>query len=609
MSRLPIPGGDVGKWGEILNNFLRVSLNSDGTLKKSADIEQAKADAIAALGGLNDKVDKVSGKGLSTEDYSTVDKNKLAGIADGAEVNVNADWSAGSGDAQILNKPSLATVATSGSYTDLSNKPTIPAAQINSDWSSVSGVSQILNKPTIPTKTSDLANDSSFITSAGAPVQSVAGKTGTVTLVKGDVGLGNVDNTSDLSKPISTATQSALDAKLDDTQLDTDGTLTANSDTKIASQKATKTYVDTNKGDKLPNQSGNGGKYLKTDGSSASWDTLSAGDVVGPASSTDNAITRFDGTTGKTVQGSTVTLADNGQITNNTNIVWTNQHTAGGPFVANNSGAGSDTSVSNYQGFKGSTETFRVTHGGDIYARSVGVFGGLPKLTFISGSRINYNGDIWMEKNGGYIQFRSPNGSSHSVSLGNDKTFNMGIGKIAASWTAAATEIAVKSPNGSVRTAINSLGDMYINVNNQNAFNSADFGATVPLTVRHSNEGTPSGDLVYFKIGSNDLYHHTKAGTTQVQARPSQTVNLSEWLNSSGTAMNIIKATGDMAIGTNSMHASAKFQVDSTSQGVLPPRMTTTQKNAISSPAEGLMVYDLTLHKMSYYDGTSWNNI
>ena len=42
---------------------------------------------------------------------------------------------------------------------------------------------------------------------------SVAGKTGAVTLVKGDVGLGNVDNTSDLNKPISTATQTALDGK------------------------------------------------------------------------------------------------------------------------------------------------------------------------------------------------------------------------------------------------------------------------------------------------------------------------------------------------------------------------------------------------------------
>ena len=48
---------------------------------------------------------------------------------------------------------------------------------------------------------------------AAAPVQSVAGRTGTVTLAKADVGLGSVDNTADTAKPISTATQTALDGK------------------------------------------------------------------------------------------------------------------------------------------------------------------------------------------------------------------------------------------------------------------------------------------------------------------------------------------------------------------------------------------------------------
>lgn len=48
---------------------------------------------------------------------------------------------------------------------------------------------------------------------AQSPVQSVAGKTGSVTLDKSDVGLSNVDNTSDVNKPISTATQNALDSK------------------------------------------------------------------------------------------------------------------------------------------------------------------------------------------------------------------------------------------------------------------------------------------------------------------------------------------------------------------------------------------------------------
>lgn len=49
--------------------------------------------------------------------------------------------------------------------------------------------------------------------SAAAPVQSVAGRTGTIVLAKADVGLSNVDNTSDADKPVSTATQTALDGK------------------------------------------------------------------------------------------------------------------------------------------------------------------------------------------------------------------------------------------------------------------------------------------------------------------------------------------------------------------------------------------------------------
>lgn len=84
------------------------------------------------------------------------------------------------------------------------------------------------------TATSQITNDSGFITSAGAPVQSVAGRTGAVVLTKADVGLGNVDNTSDANKPVSTATQAALNAKqgtLTLTTLGTSGAATLTGDT------------------------------------------------------------------------------------------------------------------------------------------------------------------------------------------------------------------------------------------------------------------------------------------------------------------------------------------------------------------------------------------
>lgn len=81
-------------------------------------------------------VAKETGKGLSTNDFTTELKNKLDGIAAGAQVNVKPDWSAGAGTA-----------------------------------------SEILNKPTIPSKTSDLTNDSGYITSSDIPEGAAASTT------------------------------------------------------------------------------------------------------------------------------------------------------------------------------------------------------------------------------------------------------------------------------------------------------------------------------------------------------------------------------------------------------------------------------------------------
>jgi len=53
--------------------------------------------------------------------YTTAEKDKLSGIAAGAEVNVNADWTATSGDAQILNKPTLGTAAAKGVSAGITN--------------------------------------------------------------------------------------------------------------------------------------------------------------------------------------------------------------------------------------------------------------------------------------------------------------------------------------------------------------------------------------------------------------------------------------------------------------------------------------------------------
>lgn len=58
--------------------------------------------------------------------------------------------------------------------------------------------------------------------------------------------------------------------------------------------------------------------------------------------------------------------------------------------------------------------------------------------------------------------------------------------------------------------------------------------------------------------------------------------------------------------GTPSKDASAIVQADSTTQGLLAPRMTEAQRDAISTPASGLQIYNTDTDKIDYYNGTSW---
>ena len=105
----------------------------------------------AAINALDENMTEIEGSidGLS-EVARTGDYDDLMNKPTIPAAQVNSDWNAASGVAQILNKPVLADVATTGSYNDLSDKPTIPTAQVNADWNATSGPAEILNKPNIP---------------------------------------------------------------------------------------------------------------------------------------------------------------------------------------------------------------------------------------------------------------------------------------------------------------------------------------------------------------------------------------------------------------------------------------------------------------------------
>ena len=121
------------------NNFTNADHTKLNGIEASATADQTGAEIKSAYEGEAD-----------TNAYTDAEKTKLAGIAASAEVNVQSDWNASSGDAQIL------------------NKPTIPAAQVQSDWNATSGLGEILNKPTIASLTGSTNNTITTVTGANA---------------------------------------------------------------------------------------------------------------------------------------------------------------------------------------------------------------------------------------------------------------------------------------------------------------------------------------------------------------------------------------------------------------------------------------------------------
>lgn len=67
-------------------------------------------------------------------------------------------------------------------------------------------------------------------------------------------------------------------------------------------------------------------------------------------------------------------------------------------------------------------------------------------------------------------------------------------------------------------------------------------------------------------------------------------------------------AYAQIGIGTNNPEVSAILDIVSTNKGILFPRMTSVERNAIVSPSTGLHVFDMTTHSLWYYNGTFWVN-
>lgn len=159
---LPLESVVVGGYYDDSTKKVVLTLQSGSTIEFSiADLVSGLQSEITAQNPLNADLvdDSTSTNKFVTAGEKSAWNNKQDAINDLATIRSGAQ-----AGATAVQPGSLATVATTGDYGDLLNKPTIPAAQVNADWNANSGVAQILNKPTLGTAASASATD--FATAA-----------------------------------------------------------------------------------------------------------------------------------------------------------------------------------------------------------------------------------------------------------------------------------------------------------------------------------------------------------------------------------------------------------------------------------------------------------
>lgn len=135
-----------------------------------------------------------------------------------------------------------------------------------------------------------------------------------------------------------------------------------------------------------------------------------------------------------------------------------------------------------------------------------------------------------------------------------------------------------------------------------------NFNALTIGTAHFINSSSLTTGSLFSVANSNASYSGTQgiARILNNSASTSGTVLLIQANNASTDNVLTYTASNQLALGIATPNASAILDVSSTTKGFAPPRMSTIQKLAISSPIEGLMAYDLTLHAPYYYNGTLW---
>ena len=204
--------------------------------------------------------------------------------------------------------------------------------------------------------------------------------------------------------------------------------------------------------------------------------------------------------------------------------------------------------------------------------------------------------------------------SSRNVGIGTSsptaKTHIKGSGS-----TSATTSLLVQNSSGTTTLNVKDDGNVVVPTWMGVGGATAQSGAGEKFIVSGAqiiNGAAASGTFLIYQVGGANkiiLGMEAAIGGGVNNAMTYVYGNNSHVLYTNGVERITTTGGGNVLIGTTTDVASSLMTLASTTKGFLPPRMTTTQINAIASPANGLEVYNTTLNCPCFYNGTSWRQV
>jgi hypothetical protein len=321
--------------------------------------------------------------------------------------------------------------------------------------------------------------------------------------------------------------------------------------------------------------------------------------VKGPTSGTDNRLLRSDGTTGRLIQESGITLDDSDNMSG-LNSVSTGDLTVTGTTTLNTSLSGVVKAVS------GVISASLITNA-DVDAAAAIAYSKLNLTDSIVNADVNASAAIAYSKLNlaGSIVDSDINAAAaisltKLASLTADRVLVSSAGGVITPSTVTSAELGTLSGiSGDIQTQLDAkLDDFSSSNDNRLVRTDGTAGEAVQESLVIVDDAGAMSGVTQLDVDNLRLDGNTISSTD---------VNGNLNLTPNGTGQVITPA--NVYVGSSTKDASAVVQIDSTTQGAALPRMTTGQRDLIASPIEGLEIYNITTKKKNVYNGTIWEEV